>query len=148
MHYFRNLDTIIDDVHCLFDGWEKQMETCKSFPLEALSLAKLAVHEWLANLLQHANFQGTAPEIGLHLNTSENERLKCVIEDNSAGFDLEGYLADNPKITTALPDRGMGLLMLRSCTEELRYARLQHGKQQLEFYVSANSDPFLDIPFS
>lgn len=147
MHYFRNLETIIDDVHGLFDGWESHLATCETITDDALHLARLAVHEWLANLLQHAEFKELPPEIGLNLQACD-DRLKCIVEDNSIGFDLEGYLTDNPKITMALPDRGMGLLMLRSCTEELRYAKLQGGKQQLEFYVSANSDPFLDIPFS
>ena len=147
MHYFRNLDTIIDEVHCLFDGWETQLETCKSFSIEALHLTKLAVHEWLANILQHADFKGRRPEIGFCVSPCDG-RLFCIIEDNSEGFDLEGHLTENPKITAVLPDRGMGLLMLKSCTEELRYEKLQGGKQHLEFYVPSDLDPFLDIPFS
>ena len=147
MHYYRNLDTIIDEVHGLFDGWEKQLQTYTTFSIETLHLAKLAVHEWLANLLQHADFQNRLPEIGVCLSPSD-DKLWCVIEDNSEGFNLEGYLKDHPKITLVLPDRGMGLLMLRSCTEELRYEKLQSGKQHLEFYVPSNQDPHLEIPFS
>ncbi len=147
MHYFRNLDTIMDDVHGLFDGWETHLEAYASLSLEVLHLAKLAVHEWVANIKQHADFQGRSPEVGLFVSPT-NDRLRCIIEDNSEGFDLEGYLKDHPKITVVLPDRGMGLLMLRSCTEELRYEKLNGGKQKLEFYIPANNDPHVDIPFS
>lgn len=147
MHYFRNLDTIIDELHGLFDGWETQLETYNSCSIEALHMAKLAVHEWLANILQHADFGGRRPEVGICV-SPHADRIQCVIEDNSEGFDLEGYLLENPKITVVLPDRGMGLLMLKSCTEELKYHKVQEGKQQLEFYIPANQDPHLDIPFS
>lgn len=147
MHYFRNLDTIIDEVHGLFDGWETQLEACTTLSLEALHLAKLAVHEWLANILQHADFKDRRPEVGVYVSPTD-DRLWCIIEDNSEGFDLEGYLKDHPKITVVLPDRGMGLLMLRSCTEELRYEKLKGGIQKLEFFIPSNDDPHLDIPFS
>ena len=147
MHYFRNLDTLIDEVHGLFDGWETQLETYHTFSIEALHLAKLAVHEWIANILQHADFKDRLPEVGVCVSPS-NDRLLCVIEDNSEGFDLEGYLIEHPRITEVLPDRGMGLLMLRSCTEELRYEKLQGGKQHLEFYVPTGENPYLEIPFS
>lgn len=146
MHYFRDLDTIIDEVHGLFDGWETHLKTHESLTPDVVQLAKLAVHEWLANILQHADFKDRLPEVGVYISPC-GDRLFCVIEDNSEGFDLEGYLEDNPKIKVVLPDRGMGLLMLRSCAEELKYARLQ-GKQQLEFYIPSGEDPHLDIPFS
>ncbi len=146
MHYFRELDTIIDDVHRLFDVWEKQLGVLNTIPLETLHTAKMAVHEWIANLVQHSNFDHTNPEIGVCLSQREN-RLFCIIEDNSIGFDLGGYLDTHEGITTVLPDRGMGLLLLRACTEELCYRSLQNGKNKLEFYINDSADSFLEIPF-
>ena len=146
MHYFRNLATIIDDVHGLFDGWERQHGTRSSTLLEALHIAKFAVHEWVANILQHADFKGRIPEVGLYVSPC-GDRLFCMIEDNSEGFDLEGYLEAHPRIMMVMPNRGMGLLMLKACTEELRYGHYQGGRHQLEFYVTANQDTYLEIPF-
>ena len=146
MHYFRDLSTIIDDIHDLFDGCEAQHTLRTSLPLEALHVAKLAVHEWVANILQHADFRGRRPEVGVYVSPCNN-RLFCMIEDNSEGFDLEGYLEEHPQITSAMPDRGMGLLMLKACTEELRYAHYQGGRHQLEFYVTAQQEAYLEIPF-
>jgi len=146
MHYFRDLETIIDEVHGLFEGWESNHDPKSKFSLETLNVAKLAVHEWLANILQHADFKDRVPELGLHISPC-GERLYCVIQDNSEGFDVDGYYDKHHKITVVLPDRGMGLLLLRSCTEELKYER-QEGRQQLMFYVTASEDSYLEIPFS
>ena len=146
MHYFRNLDTIIDDVHQLFDALEKQLDDSGTLPIETLHTAKMAIHEWVANIVQHSEFDNGAPEIGVCL-SQRGERLFCMVEDNSAGFDLAGYLDSHEGITTVLPDRGMGLLLLKACSEELCYRTLPNGKNQLEFYITDNEDSFLEIPF-
>ena len=146
MHYFTNLDTIIDDVHSLFDALEKQLQESPTLPLEALHTAKMAVHEWIANLIQHSNFESRSPQIGVCL-SQRDERLFCIIEDNSKAFDLNGYLDNHEGITQAFPDRGMGLLLLKACTEELCYKAIQEGKNQLEFYITDKEDTFLEIPF-
>ena len=146
MHYFRNLDTIIDDVHGLFDALEKQLIESPTMPLESLHTAKMAVHEWVANIVQHSDFNSKEPEIGICL-SQKDEKLYCMIEDNSKGFDLNGYLDNHEGITTVLPDRGMGLLLLKACTDELCYKSLQNGKNQLEFYITDKEDTFLEIPF-
>ena len=146
MHYFRDLDTIIDDVHGLFDVMEQQLLESPTLPLEALHTAKMAIHEWVANIVQHSDFDSNDPEIGVCL-SQKGERLYCLVEDNSKGFDLNGYLDNHEGITTVLPDRGMGLLLLKACTDELCYKSLQNGKNQLEFYITDKEDTFLEIPF-
>ena len=88
MHYFRNLDTIIDDVHGLFDTLEQQLVESPTLALEALHTAKMAVHEWVANIVQHSDFSEKEPEIGVCL-SQRDERLYCMIEDNSVGFEFE-----------------------------------------------------------
>ena len=146
MHYFRDLETIIDDLHGLFDGWESKHCAITSMPLETLHTAKFAVHEWIANILQHADFKNRRPEVGLYVSPCE-DRLFCMIEDNSEGFDLEGYLETHPRIQEVMPNRGMGILMINACTEGMHYGHYQGGRHQLEFYVPAHQDAYLEIPF-
>ena len=146
MHYFRNFKTIIEDIHGLFDGWEAHHNALSILPLETLHTAKFAVHEWVANIIQHADFKNRTPEVGLYVSPCEN-RLFCMIEDNSVGFDLEAYLVANPTIMHVMPKRGMGLLMIQACTEELSYVHFPGGRHQLEFYVTADQDAYLEIPF-
>ena len=107
----------------------------------------MAVHEWVANIVQHSDFESREPQIGVWLD-QRGDRLYCLIEDNSRGFDFHGYLDGHEGITTVLPDRGMGLLLLKACTEELCYKSVEAGKNQLEFYITDKEDTFLEIPFS
>ncbi|MCH8276677.1 MAG: ATP-binding protein, partial [Bacteroidetes bacterium] len=46
-----------------------------------------------------------------------------------------------------LPERGMGLLMLNAATEYFEYSRSKNGPHKLEFSVSSDLDPWLNIPF-
>lgn len=160
-HRFRDLDAVVDEVHALFATWER--EGALSPPLDAFSaeVMKLAVHEWIANIVQHADFEGRAPEISFAV-FPNGRRVRCVIEDNSRGFDFEHQLAyQESEVAAAVPpDRGRGLLMLIACTEDLRYDAPPPGtahrgtahrgagqRQRLEFWISADNDPCLDIPF-
>lgn len=152
-HRFRDLATVVDEVHALFAAWEQ--DGSLSPPLDAFSaeVMKLAVHEWIANLVQHADFEGRAPEISFAV-LPNGRRVQCVIEDNSRGFDFEHQLAcqEVEVVAEVPPDRGRGLLMLIACTEDLRYeappAKRGDGqRQRLEFWISADNDPCLDIPF-
>jgi hypothetical protein len=45
------------------------------------------------------------------------------------------------------PERGMGLLMLKAVTEYFEYSESPEGRKRLEFTVSSDSDPCLNIPF-
>ena len=42
----------------------------------------------------------------------------------------------------------MGLLMLNAATEYFEYSLTEKGMRRLEFTVSADTDSWLDIPFS
>lgn len=145
-HRFHDPDTLIDRVHGLFEQWEA--DGTFSPQLDAISLhrLKLAVHEWLANLIQHAEFDHRTPEVTLHLRT-DGRYVQCAIDDNSEGFDLDRHLSARREILDAFPERGMGLLMIKSCTEDLSYRQLGPALHRLEFSVSADQDPWLNIPF-
>lgn len=147
MHYFTDLETIVDDVHGLFDRWEEQHTEREAFPIESLLNARVAIHEWIANLQRHARFASVPPRVGLCISPN-GEGLACVIEDNSVGFDLDAYFEEHASITRVLPENGMGLHWIRSLAQNLRYQKAPGGVHQLAFYVAANQDSCLDIQFS
>lgn len=146
-HCFNDLASMIEEVHALFDTWENgACIECGSDDLnERMYRAKLAVHEWLANLVQHAQFP-EEPEVVLEVRR-EDSRLECVIEDNSDGFDLAEQLHFRRQIADAFPERGMGLLLLHACTDDLTYMRQDDGRQRLQFRVSDDYKRPIDIPF-
>lgn len=143
-HRFDNLESMIDQVHALFDGWDNG-EADSGYASERLHRAKLAVHEWLANLVQHARFP-EHPEVWLEVSRGETA-LECVIEDNSEGFDLAGQLRTRQQIADAFPERGMGLLLLHACAHDLSYMRREDGWQRLRFRVSDGYRRPINIPF-
>ncbi len=143
---FTDLNTIIDGVHSLFDQFQMS-GLHPSLDEDAVLQAKLAVHEWTANLVQHADFEGRIPWVVVDIWT-EGDRIECVIEDNSNGFDLERGLVERANGLSSIPERGMGLLMLKACTSRLEYTKTEDRTYRLEFTVNGGQDPCLDIPFS
>ena len=141
---FTDLKTVVDGIHSLFDRIQPG-ELHPALDETALLQAKLAAHEWTANLVQHADFDGQTPEIIVDVWT-EADRIKCVIEDNSKGFDLEEQFARRRNGLPSIPERGMGLLMLQACTSELHYER-EDGGCRLQFVVTWGRNPCLNIPF-
>lgn len=140
---FENLEEVINRIHALFEA------DAAGLPLPADTdlryRIRLVIHEWLANLVQHARF-AQPPTIQLTLR-SNGRKVECFIDDNSEGFDLNGRLKSHPSLTEAFPERGMGLHFMRACTQELTYIRLKDGRHRLAFKVSTDEDPWLDIPF-
>ena len=145
-HCFHDPAELIDGVHALFEQWEADGTFEPPFDALSLQRLKLAVHEWLANLVQHARFDERLPTVTLQL-AADGDSVHCIIEDNSEGFDLDGQLTARHGIFEALPERGMGLLMIKTCTENLSYKQLGPALHCLEFSISADQDPWLNIPF-
>ncbi|MFQ5571908.1 MAG: ATP-binding protein [Rhodothermales bacterium] len=146
-HQFHNLNTVIDQVHALFDTWEAEEYLFPPMNVATLYQLKLAVHEWLANLVQHANFESELTVVSLTVEAS-GDRIYCVIEDNSDGFVLDTHLNIEPEYIDSLPERGMGLLILKICTENLVYQRSEkEGFNRIQFFVSADQDPWLSTQF-
>ncbi len=146
IHHFESFDTLIEEVHDLFDTWESGNKLPFDYDLGVLYMLKLAVHEWIANMVQHAVFSTPSPKVTLKIRKDE-DRLFCSISDNSNGFDLAAYYDSLPTSLKVFPERGTGLLILRSCTENLSYTPLEDGTFCLSFLVSANQDPWLSIQF-
>jgi serine/threonine-protein kinase RsbW len=144
-HRFSDLCCVIDHVHALFAQWE-QTAVQSEADIQALHRVKLAAHEWLANLIQHAAFDQRVPEIFFEVRL-EGRRIDCIIEDNSDGFDLESQLLARSTSLEPYPERGMGLLMLNACTDALAYQPVDKNRNRLTFTITADTDPWLDIPF-
>ena len=139
---YRDLALIIDEVHALFDEWVDEEQFSAVVDEFGLLVMKLAVHEWIANLVQHADFRGTTPEIRLCIEPKDHG-LHCMIEDNSAGFDFREHLSQQ-EIAVQNPEpseRGRGLLMLIACTENLSYETASRGVQRLAFAIRTPVTP-------
>lgn len=134
-HRFADLPAVVDDLHARFDAWEEAglLEGClDEFGRHVL---RLAVHEWIANLVQHATFGRRRPQIAIAL-ACDGEGVRCEIEDNSAGFDFQRQIAHQEVLVggDVASDRGRGLLMLIACTDDLAYTP-ERGRQRLAFRV-------------
>jgi serine/threonine-protein kinase RsbW len=143
---FGDLGTVVDEVHALFAAWAEDGTFDAVLDDTGLEVAKVAVHEWLANLVQHAAFGGRRPEIVLAVaaeDGAEGGGLRCVIEDNSDGFDFEHQLGEQEaRVAGPVPsERGRGLLMMIGCAKDLRYEPTAEGRQRLAFLIRPPFEP-------
>ena len=144
---FRDLGTVVDELHALFAAWGRDGRFAGVLDADGLCVVQLAVHEWIANLVQHADFGRRAPEIALTV-APEAGGVRCVIEDNSDGFDFHGQLgAQEARVAGPEPsERGRGLLMMLACTEDLCYEPTGDGRQRLAFLVRPEGAPESRLP--
>jgi serine/threonine-protein kinase RsbW len=109
---------------------------------------RLAVHEWIANLVQHARFVHD-PEIVLRIGL-EPDVVHCAIEDSSAGFDFATQLETQKSVleAPAPSERGRGLLMLVTCTEDLFFRPATDASfQHIAFSVRRSTASYLSALF-
>lgn len=122
-NHFFDLHAATDDVHAHF---QRQIEAAHdgAGPVDALCRLRLAVHEWMTNLMRHARFDAERPEVHVCI-LRQGALLCCTIEDNSRGFDLAARLDERPGLAAharTLPENGgLGLLLLEASTEDLNY---------------------------
>lgn len=147
-HRFTSLPDSIDELHDVLSRWSKHPDMQEALEADARERMRLAVHEWVANLVQHADFHVGQPEMVFTV-TIKSGRVKCIVIDNSNGFDLdnEHEMRKQALNDTILPERGMGLPIIMACTDDLRYQCLEDGTNRIEFYVASDDDPCLNIPF-
>ena len=134
--YLGSLDKIIDRLQELFDQWERQEIFPASIHTEALDRARLAAHEWIANLVQNAYFKERVPQIALSV-WVEGSMLCCLIADNSIGFPLDAYPSESlDDDYDVMPEHGMCWLLIQACTHHRVYRPLGNQGYGLEFVVS------------
>jgi len=145
--HFNGIAEVIDDLHGLFEEWEREEALLSHLDPDTIQLFRLAVHEWVANLVQHADFADREASITMDV-IPNGHRVRCIIEDNSEGFPFPEQIDIQRDALTPFPERGMGLLMLNAATEYFEYSETKDGRRRLEFTVSSDADSCLDIPFS
>ncbi len=144
---YTDLDHALDEVRVVLE--ERAAEQEEEVPAlndETVRYAQLVLHEWIANLLQHANFRGRSPTLQIHLLT-EGRRIACTVVDNSEGFDLAEHIPVEKEPPDELPERGMGLRIIDACTDRLSYISTESGRYRLEFSIPADHDPWLSTIF-
>ena len=133
-HAFTDLDRAVDDFHAVADGWDADRSMVEALGADGLHVLRLTVHEWIANLVQHASFPD-APEIVVAVE-ADGDVVRCAIEDTSVGFDFAAQIESQRSIldAPAPSERGRGLLMLVSCAEDLDFRPASEGvRQRLAF---------------
>lgn len=143
---FCDLATLVEGVHSVFERLRVDGLPYSGVDEDTFHRARLAAHEWAANIVQHATFGDRTPAIDLDVYPNGN-KIDCVFEDNSDGFDLDSMLEQRSNGLNPLPERGMGLLMLSACSSELSYEKTKDGIFRLRFSVYTDDDPWLSIPF-
>ena len=136
--HVHGLDRFVDEVHAQFDAWAEQGEIAMTIGDDGLALLRLAVHEWVANLVQHAEFNGPA-DLTLSLEVVDNG-VRCQIEDTSRGFDFPRQVGAQESVMqdSAPSERGRGLLMLVTCAVDLTFHEASGDHpQRIAFTVGA-----------
>ena len=135
---FSDLDTAIEGVQTHL---QQEIETRTNGTVGALYRLKLAVHEWMANLVRHAHFTDRPPEVHVRVRRRE-AGVHCTIEDNSEGFDLEEQLRrqEDTESFREMPESGMGLLMLKSSAERVEYTPVSETQNRLDLFVRLDGE--------
>ncbi len=139
---FDDLGTVITRTH---DHLAEMMEACPDHVATLLHV-QLAVHEWLANLVQHAEFGSRTIQIEVAI-TRDDSGFACTIFDSSVGFDVDEKVDVRRAQLSALPERGMGLLMVFACATDLLYTREADGNTLSFDVLDDGGDRCLAIPF-
>lgn len=143
---FNDLELAIDDTHALFEQWITEVDVTNDAASDTLCHARLVLHEWLANLVQHADFQGRTPEVSIRVHPTRH-KVHCIVVDNSAGFEFTHRLEAQTTNASPFPERAMGLRLIEVCTESLSYHHTDSGLHQLEFSISTDHTPWLSNLF-
>lgn len=127
---FTDLDRAVDRFHALCDVWARGGPYVERLGADGLHVLRLTVHEWIANLVQHACYPDER-EITFTIDV-DGDAVRCVIEDTSAGFDFAAQIEHQQALLSAPApsERGRGLLMLVSCAEDLAFRPAAPGVRQ------------------
>lgn len=143
---YTNLDRALNEVRSALEQWVAQQDETLAPGAETIRYTQLVLHEWIANLLQHASFCDRTPHVQIRL-SCENRHITCVVLDNSEGFDLAEELPSRGETMDTLPERGMGLRIINACTDTLSYTTTASGLHRFEFSIPADHDPWLSMLF-
>lgn len=143
---FTDLDRALDEVRSLLHDWSTTLGEPSTPPPETIRYSQLVLHEWIANLLQHADFDGRPPSVEIRLTTQDRHVMGTVV-DNSEGFDFRERLPTEEEAMDGLPERGMGLRIISACTGDVSYTSDKENYHHFEFSIPADHDPWLSMLF-
>lgn len=143
---YTDLNRALDEVRSALEEWAAEQEASTAPSDDTVYHTQLVLHEWIANLLQHASFEDRSPEVRIHAST-EDRHVTCAVVDNSEGFDLAHRLSVAEEATEDFPEGGMGLRIISACTDRLSYTSTESGRHRLEFSIPADHDPCLSMLF-
>lgn len=143
---YTDLDRALNELPTVLENWtDGQANPCPSE--ETVHHARLVLHEWIANLHQHAEFNDCIPTVEVRL-TSVDRHISCSVTDNSEGFDLEKHLPkQRQEVAEVLPERGMGLRIISACTDSVSYTPTEDGHHRFEFFIPSDHEPWLSMLF-
>ena len=142
---YTDLDRAIDEVRTLADEWTASRQS--GVPDDKMiQYACLVLHEWIANLHQHAHFRDDPPTVKVRL-SCEDCHIFCSVSDNSEGFEMDTHLPTEDDDLESLPERGMGLRIIKSCTDDFSYTPAEDGLYRFEFIIPSDHDPWLNTLF-
>lgn len=143
---YTNLNRALDEVRSALEEWAAGQEAATAPSDDMVHHTQLVLHEWIANLLQHASYGDRSPELKIHA-SAEDRHITCTVVDNSEGFDLAERLSQAEEAAENLPEGGMGLRIISACTDRLSYTSTESGRYRLEFSIPADHDPCLSTLF-
>lgn len=146
---FSDLELALNTTHAFFEEWLDASEQTTADPAQGahpLHHARLVLHEWIANLVQHADFQERTPEVLIRVEPDKN-KVHGTVVDNSEGFPFEHRLETQTTNALPFPERAMGLRFIDACTDSVSYGRTDDGRYQFEFSISIDHTPWLSNLF-
>jgi len=142
---YTDLDRAIDEIRSLSDDWPAAQHN-GHLDEETIHCVCLVLHEWIANLHQHAQFSDSPATVEIQL-SCQDRQVSCSVVDNSEGFEIEAHLPSEDDDLESLPERGMGLRMIKSCADDLSYTPTEEGLHCFEFVIPPDHDPWLNTLF-
>lgn len=135
-HVFSSLEEGIEELHKVLDQWMEQSEIRQALGVEGSRYMRTVTHEWIANLIRHAEFESADPEVRLSVIAMDGS-LRIEIRDNSNGFDLD-YEKEQRKgvLDRSLPpDRQLGIPLMMECADDLQYQQDEDGLYVAVFVI-------------
>ncbi len=142
-------EAAIEELHAWFAEWEEHPAFTLLKEHDVYYRLQLALHEWVANLIQHARFGVDDPAISIHLRFLNPLKVHGVVMDNSIGFDFDHHLEEERDRRTEefFHERGLGLLILETAVSNLNYICSQNSLNYLTFEISIDNTSCLNFPF-
>ncbi|GEM_PF-799972 len=139
----------IEELHAWFGEWLEHPAFALLKEHDVFYRLQLSLHEWIANLVQHACFGVAEPAISIYVRFLNPLKVQCVVADNSIGFDFDHHIEQerDRRNEEFFQERGLGLLILETSVSNLNYICSEQGINFLTFEISIHDTSCLNFPF-